>query len=233
MATSHEVASNDEASPTSPPLTLPGLDSGTSLLASADGATHSDSPASPTMPTSGPGPVRANRSARPVANSARATLDIFGQHGSHSSSSVALLSCVESRLRAMLASAGSTACSLIWKDRVTPSGRRILARRGLALRTSDSGSISWHTPTARDYKGCTGRDGESICNQLRALYGGSGKPNPRWIAWLMGYAAEEWESCAVTATPSSRKSPRRSSKPRSERLKISGHQPGEVTMRKG
>ena len=45
----------------------------------------------------------------------------------------------------------------------------------------------WLTPTARDHKGYTMRSGESICNQLRRLYGGSGSPNPEWIEWLMGY----------------------------------------------
>ncbi len=47
-------------------LTLPGLDSGTSLAGSPSGLTRSDSPVSPTMPASGPARVRASRSAAPV-----------------------------------------------------------------------------------------------------------------------------------------------------------------------
>jgi len=57
--------------------------------------------------------------------------------------------------------------------------------------TIESESGLWHTPVARDFKGYTKRDGESICNQLRKIYGGSGRPNPTWLAWLMGYP-EGW-----------------------------------------
>jgi hypothetical protein len=57
--------------------------------------------------------------------------------------------------------------------------------------TCASGSGSWHTPVARDFKGYTKRERESICNQLRALYGGSGRPNPKWLEWLMGFP-EGW-----------------------------------------
>jgi hypothetical protein len=42
----------------------------------------------------------------------------------------------------------------------------------------------------------------------------TGLLNPAWVAWLMGYPPE-WISCAASAIPSSHKSPRRSSKPRS------------------
>ena len=50
--------------------------------------------------------------------------------------------------------------------------------------TYDGGFSFWHTPTTRDWKGYTGRQGESICNQLE-IFGYSGKPNPRWLEWLM------------------------------------------------
>lgn len=46
-----------------------------------------------------------------------------------------------------MALGGSTLFSLTWNDAVTPSGRRICARRASALRTSDSGCTSWPTPT--------------------------------------------------------------------------------------
>lgn len=140
------------ASKTSAPLMLPGLDSVISSPGSADGRTPSDSPESPTMPTSGPGPAPASRS-RPRARGAEhATLDIFGQHGSHSSESVALQSSLESRLRAEMDSLGSTLFTLTWSDAVTPSGRRILARRASARRTPDSASTSWPTPVKEDAK---------------------------------------------------------------------------------
>ena len=58
----------------------------------------------------------------------------------------------------------------------------------------ESGSSRWHTPTARDWKGYTQRSGESICNQLRELRGGTGVPNPDWIDWLMGLPTG-WTGC--------------------------------------
>jgi len=78
------------------------------------------------------------------------TLDIFGQHGAHSSVSVALQSCLENRLRAHLVSSGSTLFSLTWSDAVTPSGRRICAQRALAAPTDDSACTSWPTPLETD-----------------------------------------------------------------------------------
>lgn len=98
-------------------------------------------------PTSGPGRAPASRSATRARGKEFSTLDIFGQHGSHSSRSVALQSSLESRLRARMASGGSTLFSLTWNDAVTPSGRRICALRASVLRTPDSGCTSWPTPT--------------------------------------------------------------------------------------
>jgi hypothetical protein len=42
---------------------------------------------------------------------------------------------------------------LTWKERVTPSGRLILALRASVRRTSDSDCIGWPTPQAIDCKG--------------------------------------------------------------------------------
>lgn len=117
--TSRPVASNDEASPTLPPQMSRARDSGTSSPVSACGPTLFDSLVSPTMPASGRARARVSLS-RPRARGAeRATLDIFGQHGSHSSRSVALQSSLESRLRARTDSRGSTLFSLTWNDAVT------------------------------------------------------------------------------------------------------------------
>jgi hypothetical protein len=63
----------------------------------------------------------------------------------------------------------------------------VFQQRPLVPRTYVIGSSSWLTPVARDWKGYTKRAGESICNQLRDLYGRTGKPNPPWIEWLMGF----------------------------------------------
>jgi hypothetical protein len=64
---------------------------------------------------------------------------------------------------------------------------RLSPRAPLVPHTDDDACTSWRTPVARDFKGYTKREGESICNQLRAMYGGSGRPNPRWLEWLMGF----------------------------------------------
>src|SRR5581483_1466416 len=71
-------------------------------------------------------------------------------------------------------------------------------------------SSFWLTPVARDYKGYTKREGESICNQLRRIHGGSGAPNPTWLEWLMGFPIG-WTDVSPepkpSATPSYPKSP--------------------------
>src|SRR6185295_4258315 len=147
MTSSRRDASIADPSPTSLQPTLPGMDSATSSPVSADGPTPSDSPESPITPPSGPGRAPASRSRTRARGAGFATLGIFGQHGSHSSNSVALQSSLESKLRARLASSGSTLFSLTWRDAVTPSGRRICALRASALPTSGNDCTSWPTPT--------------------------------------------------------------------------------------
>ena len=95
--------------------------------------------------------------------------------------------------------------------------------RGQASLMSIAALSSWATPTTRDHK-----DGDSESCQnvpINSLLGRqihlSGSPaetakpgqlNPAFSRWLMGYPPE-WDACAVTAMPSSRKSRRHSSAP--------------------
>ena len=94
----------------------------------------------------------ASLSARQARDMGLRMSGISGRHGSTSSSSATLQSSLESRLRALLASSGSTLFTLTWKARVTPSGRPICALRASAPRTSAnaSGSSGWNTPRATD-----------------------------------------------------------------------------------
>ena len=133
--------------------------------------TSRDTPSATSSPASGSGPtpyegldgqmtlpfgqgvVRVSRSVRAGNAEAQTMSVISGPHGSGSSESVALTSSLGNRLRARLASAGSTLFQLTWKERVTPSGRVISQLRASARRTSASGSTSsendsagWATP---------------------------------------------------------------------------------------
>ena len=121
--------------------------------ASASGPTLSGQPDGRTLDLFGQGAAPASRSRRPGGAAAKRTIATSGPSGSGSSASAALQSSLESRLRALMASGGSTLFRLTWKDRVTPSGRRICARRASVLRTSASVSTSWPSPTVNDSRG--------------------------------------------------------------------------------
>lgn len=74
----------------------------------------------------------------------------YGPHGSGSSGSYALSMSLASRLRPRTDSLGSTLFRLTWKERVTPSGRRIPALRGTVRPCSARGFTSWPRPRAND-----------------------------------------------------------------------------------
>lgn len=147
------------------------------------------------MPTSGPGRVPASRSATRARGKEFSTLDIFGQHGSHSSQSVALQSSLESRLRARMASGGSTLFSLTWNDAVTPSGRRICALRASVLRTQDSGCTSWPTPTVSrgDYSYARG-DHETPTLKLAGAAKTAAWPTPAARDWKLSASNKHGEN---------------------------------------
>src|ERR1051326_4496448 len=167
---SRTAESIDAASPISHQPTLPGLDSGTSSPASADGLQRSDSPPSPTMPTSGRARVLCTVSATRARGWQNATLGIFGQHGSTSSASADLQRSLESRLRASSAFVGSTLFDLTWKDAVTPSGHRLCLLQASARRTSVTDFGSWPSPVTNDAKGSdytyANGDHDRVCLKL-------------------------------------------------------------------
>lgn len=98
--------------------------------------------------------------------------DISGRSGSGSSRSADLTRSLESRLRAKVASAGSTLFRLTWKDRVTPLGRVIPSLLGSALLTCEAVCTSWATPVKGDNfnnKYLDGNGDGRIGNQARLV----------------------------------------------------------------
>lgn len=120
----------------------------TSSLASADGRSHSASPAGQTQSPSAPAPVRANHSAKPASGSAKPTPATSGPSSVTSSRSGNLQSRLESRLRQTLAGRGSPEFGLTWKHWDMKSGPPICALRASVRRACGNGSSGWPTPTA-------------------------------------------------------------------------------------
>ncbi len=139
-----------EASKTSDPPSWLDTPSVISSPASEAGATPFDWLDGPTTSPSGPGAARANLSARQAKEKGLLTSGIYGPHGSNSLASADLQSSLESRLRALLASRGSTLFTLTWKGCNTPARLPICALRASARRTLDSGSTGWPTTTTLD-----------------------------------------------------------------------------------
>jgi hypothetical protein len=94
-----------------------------------------------------------------------------------------------------------------------PEKARARITSGHQVNLQDHVKALWATPTSRDHK-----DGSYTPNvEVNALLGRqvwSGSPeqmeklgalNPAFVCWLMGFPPE-WDACAPTATPSSRKS---------------------------
>jgi hypothetical protein len=150
-----------------------------SLPALGYGPSRSNVPGFRQPAGSGPVPVLASLSARQAKERGLLMSGTFGQLGTTSSASAALNSSLGNRLRAKTDSDGSILYRLIWKDRVTPSGRTISALRASARSTSDKDYGSWPTPTTRDHK-----DGASVgtvpINGLlgRAVWMVTGWPTP-------------------------------------------------------
>jgi len=104
----------------------------------------------------GPVPVLANLSARQARDLRLLTSGTYGPPSTISSKSAALQSSLVSKLQAKTQTLGSTLYKLTWKQWVTPSGRSRSRLRASALRTSETGSIGWPTPAARDWISASG-----------------------------------------------------------------------------
>lgn len=156
-------------------MTLPDMINATSSPGSAFGASPCGKPDGQTTARSGPAPARASLSARQAKAAGLMTSGTYGPRFSGSSSSAALQSSLESRLRERTARLGSTLYRLTWKEQVTPSGRSFPLLRATAPRTSVTERIGWPTPTTRDHK-----DGAECLNvPLNSLLGRE--------VWLAGW----------------------------------------------
>ena len=123
-----------------------------SSQASEAGASHSGSQDGQTTVLFGPAPALASLSARQAQEQGLLMSGTSGRTGITSSASASLQSYLASRLQAKTASAGSILYRLTWKQRDTPSLRKIYALRASARRTSDSASglSGWPTPIRQD-----------------------------------------------------------------------------------
>jgi len=101
----------------------------------------------------GPGVAHASLSARQAKELGLLMSATSGQRSIGSSSSAALQSSLESRLRAATQALGSTLYKLTWKPWSTPSGPSRSRLRASVLRTSGTGSTGWPTPQAQDGSG--------------------------------------------------------------------------------
>ena len=145
--TSRQAMLTSAASRTFDQMTLLAIRNATSLLVSESGATPFVLPDGTTVDPFGLARALASLSARQVRALGLQTSGISGPHGSISSASAALQSCLESRLKQRLPMAGSTLFKMTWKQKATPSLRSVSLLRASALRTSGNDSGSWPTPT--------------------------------------------------------------------------------------
>lgn len=120
---------------------LPGLEPGVTRLERLDGQTI--------LPF-GQAVVPVRVSVQPGRGEASQIDVTYGPHGTGSSESYVLSMYLASRLRARTVLLGSTLFQLVWKERVTPSGRVIPALRASGRRTSGSDCTSWLTPCAQE-----------------------------------------------------------------------------------
>lgn len=203
-------------------LTLWDTPNAISSQGSASGVSRSAAPAGQTIAPSGPDHAPANLSARQAKALGLMTSGTFGPPCIGLSRSADLQSFLENRLRKVVQLRGSTLYKLTWKPWVTPSGRSRFRLLASVPRSSGTASISaLPSPTARDHRGRYSQRllterllhprGVPLSEFMQRAFGRPGYLNPELPRLLMALPPE-WDACAPTATPSTRKRPASSSK---------------------
>ena len=140
-------------------MTLKNIPTATSLLESAAGQLRLGSPDGAMTNPCGQAPAHASPSQAPVVKKAKQMKDIYGPHGSALSASFALQQSLESKLKVQLPTGGLTMFTMIWKPKVTPSGRRYCQLALSASRTKGNDCGLWPTATAGAQQGgCLAQD---------------------------------------------------------------------------
>lgn len=227
----------NDPSQKSEPMISKDTSSVTSSPASEDGATPSDLLDGPMIDLFGQEVVPVSPSVRRGKRLAPEIRAISGLPFSSSSKSAALQSSLENKLRVLMDGHGSILFTLIWKVQHTASGRRICALLASGHRTYGNVFTGWLTPHSHGphnskgivfYRECNrqiARGQESLMSEasLLKLSGldvnglpidedNSDQLNPNHSRWLMGFPST-WALAGHMAMPSSRKSPKPSSKP--------------------
>lgn len=147
------------------------------------GRTRFAPPAGQIIDLFGPVPVPANLSARQAKALRLLTSGTYGQPSTTLSKSASLQSSLESRLRARLSTLGSTLYTLTWKPWVTPSGVSRSRLRASVRRTSETETIGWATPSARDWHSASA-SAEFLAERLKQS---RGKPLSEQAFTLAGW----------------------------------------------
>lgn len=191
----------------------------TSSPESAGGASHLNSPDGRKIDPYGQEVVPASHTVQQENREEMQTSETSGLPSSTSSRSVALNSCLESRLKTRFATGGSIEYTQTWKEKSTPSGRLYLAHTASERHIADTGSTgevsAWTTPTSREFK--DGSPSNVPINRLgrvvwqvflpgetvSSFSAGMGKLvgyrlNPYFSGWLMGFP-KAWTEAGLRA----------------------------------
>ena len=143
--------------------------SATGSQGSAGGASPSDKPDGRTPDLFGQVPAPASRSPSPENKKAAQTKDTCGQSGQSSSESVTLQSFLENRLQALFPTDGWMKSQMIWKEKVTPRGRRYCQLAVSVRRTKETDCGLWRSPD-------TGQGGTSDLAKRGITHRENGQP---------------------------------------------------------